>query len=166
MRKGEKHSEETKRKISIAMKGGNSTSFKKGHIKSANWIKAMKKLKGKNNPAWKGGKMIDKQGYILIRKLKHPFCNNNGYIREHRLIMEKHIGRFLKPEEIVHHKNSKVDDNRIENLKLFKNISEHCKIHPENGMKTRFKKGNFPLRWKKFKKGHIVPLSPILTPKL
>ena len=65
---------------------------------------------------WRGGK-VKHQGYILIYKPMHP-NNANGYVPEHRLVMEKSLGRFLKSTELVHHKNQKRDDNRIENLAL------------------------------------------------
>lgn len=86
---------------------------------------------GKNACHWKGGK-IYKKGYIYLFKPKHPFCNCDGYVRRSHLVMEKKIGRFLKPQEIVHHINGIRDDDRIENLKLFKNHSEHMKHHRQN----------------------------------
>lgn len=66
---------------------------------------------------WKGGRFI-RQGYVIVRKTDHPFACN-GYVLEHRLVMEKHLGRYLSPNEQIHHKNGIKSDNRIENLELW-----------------------------------------------
>ncbi len=84
-----------------------------------------------NSNSWKGGRRQRNPGndYILIRDTKHPF-NNCGYVYEHRLVMEKHIGRYLTTNEDVHHINGIKNDNRIENLQVM-TPSEHQKLHRE-----------------------------------
>jgi len=47
----------------------------------------------------------------------------------HRQIMEKEIGRSLKPSEVIHHINGNHRDNRIKNLYLCKDGQEHSCIH-------------------------------------
>lgn len=85
---------------------------------------------GENHPNWKGGRYLSQPGkYIYFYLPQHPHSNNDGYVFEHRLVMEKHLKRYLNPKEMVHHINKIRDDNRIENLVLFKNSSEHHKHH-------------------------------------
>jgi hypothetical protein len=67
-------------------------------------------------------------GYRLIYCPNHPYAKRSGYVYEHRYVMEKHLGRFLKNEELVHHDNGIKHDNRIENLRIM-SIAEHSKLH-------------------------------------
>lgn len=88
---------------------------------------------GSNHPSWNGGKTKDKRGYIYIKSTEHPNANARGYVFEHRLIMERHIGRLLNKQEVVHHINGRHDDNRIENLELFASQAEHINYHNNSG---------------------------------
>lgn len=84
--------------------------------------------KGENNPNWGGGR-IKSGPYILRHCPNHPNCDSNGYVMEHRLKMESHIGRLLDPKEVVHHEDNTGHHNQIKNLKLFKNNKEHHAYH-------------------------------------
>ena len=66
----------------------------------------------------KSKKRVIHNGYILTHYPKHPLAGSNGYVREHRLVMERHLGRVLNRHEIVHHINHDKQDNRLENLEL------------------------------------------------
>ena len=72
-----------------------------------------------NSPRWKGGKYIDGDGYIGVKSHGHPLRDKQNYVKEHRLIMEKSIGRYLTSEEVVHHINRNRKDNRKKIWKLF-----------------------------------------------
>jgi len=81
----------------------------------------------------KGGKHIDSHGYYLVVQYDHPNRNSQNCVFEHRLVMEKFLGRYLEPEEVVHHINGDITDNRIENLMLFSDRGEHSKFHGKLG---------------------------------
>ena len=118
--------------------GGEKGWFKKGHPKPKNAHVWGDKEK---NPNWRGGRLLNHNGYVLVQHKDHPFKDSRGYVFEHRLVMEKKLGRFLEAKEVVHHKNHDIQDNRIENLQLFKNHSEHLKH--ENQWRKRNDNGTF-----------------------
>ncbi len=82
---------------------------------------------GSRNPAWNGGSYIDGDGYVLIYAPNHPHATKAGRVREHRLVMEKIIGRYLLPGEVVHHKDDNPQNNLPDNLELFPANSEHLR---------------------------------------
>lgn len=104
--KGKKHTEETCAKMSAHQS---------------------KQPRGAESHAWKGGRVFDRAGYVLIYKPNHP----NAvllYVLEHRLVMESVLGRYLTGAEVVHHKNGIITDNRPENLEVMTN-AEHVRYH-------------------------------------
>jgi uncharacterized protein (DUF1330 family) len=105
--------------------------FKKGDRPSKDTeFKKGDKVKEKH-PNWKNGIRRLSWGYVAILSQEHPFADHQGYVREHRLVMEKHLGRYLMRNEIVHHLNGIKDDNRLENLQLMTS-SEHKSFHLKN----------------------------------
>lgn len=80
---------------------------------------------GARNPSWNGGRR-QTGPYIYIWCPEHPFATKVGCVLEHRLVMELKLGRYLLPEEVVHHKRG--FRNTPGNLKLFASNAEHLAV--------------------------------------
>uniref|UniRef100_A0A6M3IL38 Putative homing endonuclease n=1 Tax=viral metagenome TaxID=1070528 RepID=A0A6M3IL38_9ZZZZ len=83
---------------------------------------------GSKNPAWKGGRIVDKNGYVLVHRPHHPKANYGGYIREHRLVMEEILGRPMTRREVIHHKDGNHANNSPDNLVLFSDNGSHLGV--------------------------------------
>jgi hypothetical protein len=136
MLKGSSHTMASRAKLSAAkmgIPGHLQTPQAREKIAAAKWGVRRPDLVG-NRTAWKGGRTLETQGYVRIYSPSHPRCDRRGYVLEHRLVMEAHLGRTLLPTEVVHHINGIKDDNRIENLERFDANADHMRrgIHQEN----------------------------------
>jgi hypothetical protein len=84
---------------------------------------------GSLHKGWKGGRTLNKDGYVEIYSLGHPNAKKHThYILEHRLVMEEQLGRFLLKTEVVHHRNGVKTDNRPENLEVFESNAKHLAV--------------------------------------
>ena len=85
---------------------------------------------GDKNPHWKGGRAHRPDGRSMLYAPMHPGAklSNGTYILEYRLIAEQIVGRRLYDNEVVHHINGDVTDNRSVNLEIITQ-AEHAKKH-------------------------------------
>ena len=83
------------------------------------------KARPEKNYFWQGGYSVDEEGYILEKRPDHPQATTGGYVRQHRLVMEKMLGRYLTPQEVVDHKNRDTSDNDPGNLELYPSNAAH-----------------------------------------
>ncbi len=112
--------------IPIKNKHGDPARYKYGHY----WRnRKREKTTGDKHPNWKGGRISDGRGYILLYMPDHPRATKLGYIREHIYVLEQKLGRYLEKGEIPHHINGIKDDNRPENLTILQTHKEHMVIH-------------------------------------
>lgn len=144
---GHTHSDETKREMSENKRlwWQRASEEQRAETRRRISMNNARNQKGKKGPlssSWKGGRYStarDKYVYVYAPDHPHAVKATNGvggYVLEHRLVMEKIIGRYLHPDEDVNHRNGIKDDNRPENLRLvshFAHFEEHgcpkCGFH-------------------------------------
>jgi len=91
---------------------------------------------GDKSSKWKG-KFINHNGYTMVYCPNHPYAISSR-VYQHRLKIEKCIGRYLLPEEDTHHLNGIKTDNKLRNLMAFSNHSAHIRFHKNpNNVKAR-----------------------------
>ena len=111
----------------------NNNPMKMAEVVDRQKISRLGKNSGEKHHMWKGGTEITVDGYRVIYAPKHPMAHKGKY-QEHRIIMEKHIGRYLTRNEIVHHKDGNKLNNKIENLEIMTR-AEHCLTHKPSARK-------------------------------
>lgn len=81
-------------------------------------------------PNYGSGRSLASNGYMLVRVgVGHPMADVRGYAYEHRMVASRVLGRDLKPDEIVHHRNGVKTDNRPENLEVVTGNAGHFVHH-------------------------------------
>jgi hypothetical protein len=98
------------------------------------------RIKGANAPWWKGGRMVNDAGYVVvIAPDDFPFpemLGRNRRIREHRMVMALTLGRALSRREVVHHVDHNPLNNDPSNLVLFSSQGDHKRHHKAEGEKS------------------------------
>jgi hypothetical protein len=84
---------------------------------------------GADNHKWKGGRWVHRTGYVYVYAPDHPAANTDGYVLEHRLVVEGVLGRRLATRERVHHRNGIKTDNTPNNLVVCESHSQHMREH-------------------------------------
>ena len=104
-------------------------------------------ISGKNHYMFEEGKIISNKhsDYDLVKTCKHPYRSKNNYVPLQRWVVEKHLGRYLKPVvryksgkkkgkikdhgELVHHIDMDKKHNVISNLMICNGMGHHQDIH-------------------------------------
>lgn len=153
---------EHRAKMSQILTGRIFTNEHKQHLSRPKSLDHREKIRqsklGANNPLWKSERTIDSNGYVRVYMPDHPqaFGTHRVYVYEHRLVMERHLGRYLLSNEIPHHINGIRSDNRIENLELV-SVDKHNSYHhtgwrPSEATRRRMSEAS-KRNWEKRKQG-------------
>jgi hypothetical protein len=73
---------------------------------------------------------MGKYEYVIDKD--HPRANEDGQVYTHIIVAEEKLGRYLLPEEVVHHKDLNKLNNHPDNLMVFATKGDHTRFH-KNG---------------------------------
>lgn len=126
----------------VRLESGDPRSLRCRECASKSNAKTRHNPRGEKAHRWVNG-TTHESGYVLVLLQPddtfYPMAKEGGYIKEHRLVMAKSLGRLLVTGEIVHHKNGVRNDNRIDNLELT-TFREHALSH-NKGYQDGYSKG-------------------------
>lgn len=152
---GKKLSEEHKAKIRQSLMGhevAESTRRKQSEIAQRQGRRPSSEAsaKGRRNrpqggPAhwsWKTGKSYS-NGYRVCIAPNHPRVRGKktNYVYEHILVAEEKIGRYLLPDEVVHHIDGDKTNNDPGNLLVCANQAEHMLVHAQQELQNAYEAG-------------------------
>lgn len=121
---GRKHSDETKRKVSESQK-------RRYAENPEGWVR------GERHPHWGGGAKPRRDRWVYAPW--HPRAYSTGYLREYVLIAEEMIGRYLRDDEVVHHKDGDNRNNDPANLQVM-TAAEHTRMHAADRISAKTKR--------------------------
>lgn len=84
---------------------------------------------GASNGKWRGGRHVDRRGYVWILAPGHAKAGRRGYVFEHTLVAEQALGGHLPAGAVVHHVNGNPADNRNCNLVVCQDQAYHFLLH-------------------------------------
>ena len=104
-------------------------------------------ISGKNHYMFKEGKLVftAHSQYVMVKTHVHPYRSQDNYVPLQRWVVEKDIGRYLKPVvryksgkkkgkikergELVHHIDMDKKNNDISNLMICNGMGHHQDVH-------------------------------------
>ena len=105
--------------------------FQKGNKLGKKFSGGMKHWNWNGGVTWKPSG----SGRVLYRKIldiHNPHADRDGYVLEHRVVMEHYLNRYLDPKEVVHHIDGNGLNNDINNLALFPSGIAHNRWHKKH----------------------------------
>jgi len=118
-----------KPQMSIAFMGEKNPMWGKKRSLAARQKQSISRLKKSR------GFSIKIDGYITRPAFSHPMKDSSGRVKEHRLVVEKFIGRYLKKSEVIHHIDGNKKNNLPKNLIAFSSHSAHLRFEKSGNIK-------------------------------